>query len=72
MASFPRRIHTFNVNPREFATILAALRFWQSKIGPDYLPAQANTQNDFMPFFEDHQPLNEVQIDALVERLNCE
>lgn len=58
------------MNPREQATVLAALRLWQSKIGPDNLPAQANTAQDFGPFFADSKPLTRKQIDSLCERLN--
>ena len=61
------------VNPSEFATILAALRLWQSKIGPDDLPAQARSREDFGPYFEDKKtsPLSVAEIDSLCERINC-
>ena len=60
-------------NKREFSTVLAALRFWQSKIGPDHYPAQANVQEDFGPFFDDGEvflPLSAEEIDSLCERIN--
>lgn len=62
------------VNPSEFATILAALHLWQSKIGPDDLPAQARSRDDFGPYFEDKKtvPLSVTEIDSLCERINTE
>ena len=61
------------LDKREFSTVLAALRLWQSKIGPDRLPAQANAQMDFGPYFEDGKkfaPLDKAEIDSLCERIN--
>jgi hypothetical protein len=61
---------------KELATVLAALRFWQSKIGPDRLPAQANAVADFALFFENgnkyapKDAMDKPEIDSLCERLN--
>jgi hypothetical protein len=63
------------VNYREFSTMLAALRLWQSKIGPDRLPAQARAEYDFGAYFEDgvkFSALSAEEIDALCERINEE
>ena len=63
------------LNKREFATILAALRLWRSKIGPDRYPAQANSRMDFEAYFEDGErfaPLSKEEIDSLCERINVE
>jgi len=57
---------------REFAVVLAALRFWQSKLGPDNLPAQANTAQDFGPFFDDVKPTSVRAIDRLVDPVSSE
>lgn len=59
---------TESLNASEWATILAALRFWQSKLGPDNLPAQANVERDL--YFWEVKPLSKKQIDALCVRLN--
>lgn len=61
--------------PREFATVLAALRFWQCKLGPDRYPSQARAHEDFGPFLEDGTkcaPLSAEEIDVLCERINTE
>ena len=53
---------TTKLNSRELATVLAALRYWQT------------TQDDpkgYSPeHFEDDEPLDDNEIDALCERLN--
>ena len=53
-----------SVTPREFATILAALRFWQEQDAP---PAR---QYDIATDCGEFEPLGEDEIDALCERLN--
>jgi len=61
------------LDKREFATVLAALRFWQSKLGPDRYPAQARARQDFEAYFEDGKkfaPLSAEEIDSLCERIN--
>jgi hypothetical protein len=58
------------LDDKELATVLAALRLWQSKQGPDNLPAQANVVADFGPYFEECEPLSREEIDALCERIN--
>jgi hypothetical protein len=55
---------------QEFAVVLAALRLWQSKLGPDNLPAQANTAQDFGSFFDAVRPMSARAIDRLVDRIN--
>ena len=65
--------HKPRLDKREFATVLAALRFWQSKLGPDRYPAQARAHMDFEPYFEDGKkfaPLSKEEIDSLCERIN--
>lgn len=65
--------HRPALNKREFSTVLAALRFWQSKMGPDRYPAQAQARQDFEAFFEDGEkfpPLSAEEIDSLCERIN--
>jgi hypothetical protein len=67
--------HKPRLDKREFATVLAALRFWQSKLGPDRYPAQARAPEDFGPFFEygkKFAPLSKEEIDSLCERINVE
>ena len=64
---------TIKLTELEHATILAALRFWQSKIGPDGLPAQANAASDFGMFFNSDSKtwhMSATHIDALCERIN--
>ena len=67
--------HKPRLDKREFATVLAALRLWQSSLGPDRFPAQARAHDDFGPFFEDGKkfaPLSKEEIDSLCERINVE
>ena len=58
------------VSKVEYATILAALRFWQTHIGPDNLPAQANVDKDFGFFFDGLPRMNKADIDTLCKRIN--
>jgi len=52
------------VNGREVAQLLAALRNWQiDALNEDLVEA-------FAGHFEDHAPLDDDEIDALCERLN--
>ena len=54
----------FEVNGREVAQLLAALRNWQTdSLNEDLVEA-------FAGHFEDHAPLDDDEIDALCERLN--
>jgi hypothetical protein len=48
---------------RETAQILAALRFWQEK-------ANLNDVERYIEFFNEHGPLDDLDIDALCENLN--
>jgi len=63
-----------NLSDCELSTVLAALREWQRKLGPDNLPAQANAHADFADFFNGWDgtvtPLSKEEIDLLCERLN--
>lgn len=59
-----------NLNPSELATILASLRLWQSSVGTDGFPAQANATADFGPYFAEARTLSLKEIDQLCERLN--
>jgi hypothetical protein len=57
------------LTPRERATVLAALRWWQKDADKtlQFQPGDDRTGTHF----EDHLPLTEAEIDALCERLNC-
>ena len=64
------------VDKREFATILAALRYWQrrglctdGRQGNLIVPAP---EEDVATDSGTHKPLVPEEIDALCERLNCE
>jgi hypothetical protein len=48
---------------REIATILAALRHWQATVSD-------GERISFPHFFEDIEPLSDVEIDALCEVIN--
>lgn len=50
------------LNPRELATVLAALRSWQRDLGEDLIGGG---------HFTEHPPLSPNEIDDLCERLNC-
>ncbi len=52
------------VSDREIAHLLAALRNWQT----DAL--NENLTEAFAGHFEEHEPLNDEEIDALCERIN--
>lgn len=54
---------------REFCQVLAALRNWQHKY--DGIPV-AIVRDDWDEHFEDCEPLNAEEIDALCERINFE
>ncbi len=54
-----------SVTPREFATILAALRFWQEQDAP---PAR---QYDIATDCGEFEPLGNDEIDTLCEQLNA-
>ena len=51
------------LTPNELATVLAALRYWQTNLAVARTPA-------FRGHFEDVPPLNAKQVDDLCERLN--
>ena len=53
-----------SVTPREFATVLAALRLWQEQDAP---PAR---QYDIATDCGEFEPLGNDEINALCERLN--
>lgn len=54
-----------SITPREFATILAALRLWQEQDAP---PVR---QYDIATACGEFEPLGSGEIDALCERLNA-
>ena len=56
-----------NVTSREFATILAALRFWQAS---DRNTATNAPEYDIASDSGEVEPLGNDEIDALCERLN--
>lgn len=56
-----------NVTSREFATILAALRFWQAS---DRNTATHAPEYDIASDSGEGEPLGNDEIDALCERLN--
>lgn len=56
------------VSERELATILAALRLFQS----NYDSENSEYQEIFSLHFEDYTPLTNQEIDSLCERLNYE
>ncbi|HWO73258.1 MAG TPA: hypothetical protein VNN21_06840 [Dehalococcoidia bacterium] len=52
-----------DLSPREAAFIIAALRNWQEE-------SQATDLADFFEaYFEEHEPLNSAEIDALCQRI---
>ena len=58
-------IYRSELSPRELATVLAALRYWQTELRePDFDPSG--------PHFTEHEPLSSDEIDALCERLNTD
>lgn len=52
------------LTPRELATVLAALRYWQQDL------VAADEVVDGGEHFVEHEPLSVEQIDQLCERLN--
>jgi hypothetical protein len=52
------------LSPRELATVLAALQYWQSEL------AATDEIIDGGEHFSDHHPLTADEIDDLCERLN--
>lgn len=54
-----------NLNRREIATVLAALRFYQANF---YDPAEMREEMNSL--FEDYEPLNHEEIDDLCEQIN--
>jgi hypothetical protein len=63
------------VDAREFATILAALRYWQRDgLATDEQGdlAAPGPENDVATDGGTHEPLDLEEIDELCERLNCE
>lgn len=55
------------VSPSEFATILAALRYFQD----EFQATQPGELVELFPQFQTARPLTAAEIDALCERLNC-
>jgi len=57
-----------SVTPREFATILAALRYWQAN---DRNTAAQSPEYDIASDSGQFEPLDNDEIDALCEQLNA-
>jgi len=57
-----------NLNKRELATILAALRNWQEGCLHELSLREIKTA---FPQFEDAKPLTPAEVDALCEKLNA-
>ncbi len=57
-----------SVTPREFATILAALRYWQAS---DRSTATKAPEYDIASDSGEFEPLGNDEIDALCEQLNA-
>jgi hypothetical protein len=57
-----------SVTPREFATILAALRYWQAN---DRSTASEAAEYDIASDAGQFEPLDNDEIDALCEQLNA-
>lgn len=55
------------VSPSEFATILAALRYFQD----EFQATQPGELVELFPQFETAPPLSAAEIDSFCERLNC-
>lgn len=62
-----RRGWSMKLGPRELATVLAGLRYWQ-RLGV----GEGGPEEDIATDGGSIEPLNEVEIDALCERLNTE
>lgn len=60
-----------HIDPRELATVLAALRWWQHLEEKHPQIPFVNKKDREGTHFEDHDPLTANEIDALCERLNC-
>lgn len=54
----------------ELATILAALRLWQREHGQFEFERRAELPEEFQCYFDDCDPLDENEIDALIEKIN--
>ncbi len=61
-----------NVNNRELATILAALRYWQHKGIEGPTKPHCLAEWDIAADNGTHIPLDANEIDALCERVNCD
>jgi hypothetical protein len=55
---------------RELATVLAALRFWQSRTDPKSISYYGDAERLSPLHFEDEDPLDAEEIGTLCERLN--
>lgn len=59
----PKKPHRVVLTDRQLATVLSALRHWQSN------------RNDLIRVtpghFDEHRPLTDLEVDRLCERLNC-
>lgn len=55
---------------REFATVLAALRYWQEHEAPNAHAPEFPDGHGYGSFFAEHEPLTEAEIDDLCERID--
>lgn len=67
---YARTFARLDVSEVEHATILAALRLWQSNLGPNCLPARARAEQDFGDYFHGMARLDASDIDRLCQRIN--
>lgn len=65
-------MNQIEVSNQEIATILAALRYWQSDLAREYEEAKREGREPIIAsdHFADHKPLSPRLIDSLCERLN--
>ena len=62
-----------NLNEREVATVLAALRYWKERTYFSDRRYHTRFDDDFPHFNDTNTPLNDDEIDDMCERINtCE
>lgn len=62
---------TIEITPRELATILAALRYWQGDVA-EQAGECGSPYNKWHEHFAEHEPLDSDEIDKLCIVLNTE
>lgn len=62
------------LDAQEYATVLAALRFWQRRLGGRNIMGECppEPEDDIASSAGEFEPLNEDDIDKLIERLQFE